>query len=77
MDNLIISIFEPAGYIKLIQVLITSLIFLYTIFSFILVRQVKLLNSGLKTDAAFLFSVLSYAHLLGAITLFIFSVILI
>lgn len=73
----LVAIMSPVGFVGIIHFFVNVMLFTYILYAFIIVRQVKSLNSGLKTDGAFLFAVLSYAHLLAAIILFIYSAILI
>ncbi|MFC1622286.1 DUF5657 family protein [Patescibacteria group bacterium] len=63
------DIFTPTGFIKLIQILVTFLVFLYTIFALLTIRQVKMLNTSLKTDAEFVFTVISYIHMFISLAL--------
>ena len=73
-DSLFLSLFEFAGFIKLINMLILVLIVFYTIFAFLVIRQVSLLNSSFKTDSSFLFTVLALGHLAASIFILIVSI---
>ncbi len=72
--DLIVSLFSPEGFSSLINILIVGIIVIYGIFSILVVRQVNLLNSSFKTDAAWFFTILSFVHLFLAGALVVISI---
>ena len=64
------------NFLVIVKVLILIAELIYGIFSFIVVRQVTLMNRTFQTDMGPLFSVLAYAHFFVVIAVFILTLIL-
>lgn len=74
ISNYIINIFTPTGFVDFIGLLIIVLELLYLFVSFIIMREVALMNRSLKTDAAKLFTVSAFIHFMLALILLVISI---
>lgn len=72
--NFVVNLFTPAGFVQIIQFLIVILEILYGLFAFIVVRQVRLMNSSFKTSYASVFTFLAFVHFFLAIGLVAISI---
>ena len=70
----LIFLFSPEGFGSIISFLLLVLEGLYLIFAFLLIRQVAIKNKSVKTQYAFLFTVLTWVHFFTAIVVFLTSV---
>jgi len=61
---------------KVMQALVISLQFLYALFAFIMVRQVKLMNTSFTTYAARTFTFLARMHFFAALGMIVLTLIL-
>lgn len=75
ITNQIVNMFSPEGFSGLITTLTIILEFAYVIFSFIQLRQVKLMNSSFKTTAAGFFRTLAGINFIASIILVVISLI--
>lgn len=67
-----LTILDP--FFKLIGYLFIPLVGLYVIFSFVLLRQVQLMNNGFKTLWAPMFAFLGSAHFFVSLVLLLITI---
>jgi hypothetical protein len=66
-------LFSPTGFVGIIQFLIVILELAYVMFSFIQVRQVKLMNTSFKTSASSVFTLVAAVNFLASVFLVVLS----
>ncbi|OGC45396.1 hypothetical protein A2V49_02345 [candidate division WWE3 bacterium RBG_19FT_COMBO_34_6] len=72
MMDFIFKINSMSTILNLFLLIITGF---YLFFGFLVVRQVKQLNSSFETDSSEILSLLSYAHFLATLALMVFILI--
>lgn len=77
LSNFVVNIFTPQGFVGLIHFLFVFLEILYVVFSFILTREVSLMNNSLSTVFSKLFSVISFVNFILSIGLVTLSLTLV
>lgn len=59
----------------LLHAFVAFVLFIYFVYSFLMVKQVKLLNRSFKTEASFILRSFAYGHLLATLLLLLLTVI--
>ena len=72
-SNIISNLLSPAGILTLAKVAIIIIELIYLVFSFIVIRQVSLMNKGFTTYLSVLFTFLAFAHFFAVVFLVILS----
>ena len=63
METLITNLLTPQGFGSFIKIGLTAIMVLYTLYSFIVLRQVDLMIKSFTTTSAVLFKTLAWMHL--------------
>ena len=63
------------GFFHLLGILLIVIEVIYIFYAFIIVRQVSLLNKSFMTEFSFVFTFLSYVHLLFSFVVFLTSLV--
>jgi hypothetical protein len=71
--NLLESMLSLQGVGVLLRLFISFILFIYLVFSFLVVKQVKLLNKSFQTEGAFLFMAFAYGHFIATLLLLLFT----
>jgi len=71
--NLLETIVSLQGIEIIMQLFISLIMVFYLVFAFLVVKQVKMLNRGFRTDAAFLLVSFSYGHFFATLLLLLFT----
>ncbi|OGC53742.1 hypothetical protein A3B64_01965 [candidate division WWE3 bacterium RIFCSPLOWO2_01_FULL_37_24] len=66
INNVLPQLFTLGGFVKLIEVLIVIIQIIYTVFAFLITRQVKLMNHSFHTDTSVVFGTIAWIHFLFA-----------
>ena len=74
--NTIAQLITPTGFVGIIGFLIVILELAYVIFSFIQMRQVKLMNTSFKTSATPLFTLAAMVNFLASVFLVVLSLVI-
>ena len=72
-SNIISNLLSPAGILTLAKVAIIIIELIYLVFSFIVIRQVSLMNKGFTTYLSVFFTFLAFAHFFAVVFLVILS----
>lgn len=68
------AIASPQGLETIVELFIAFVLSIYMIYSFLVVRQVKLLNKSFQTEAAFMLTSFAYGHFFATLLLLLFTV---
>ena len=68
------AIFNIQGASTLINGFLTFVLIVYTLFAFLVVRQVRQLNRSFQTEASFLLTTIAFGHFIATILLLLFTV---
>jgi len=71
--DIINNLLSPAGILTLAKVITLIIELIYLVFSFIVVRQVSLMNKGFTTYLSAFFTFLAFAHFFAVVFLVILS----
>jgi len=72
--NILSNITFINGIGTLVELFIAFILSMYLIFSFLVIRQVKLLNKSFQTEAAFLLTSFAYGHFFATLLLLLFTI---
>jgi len=70
------NLLSPAGILTLAKVIVLIIELIYLVFSFIVIRQVSLMNRGFTTYLSLFFTFLAFAHFFAAVFLVILSLVI-
>ncbi|RJR26856.1 hypothetical protein C4561_03720 [candidate division WWE3 bacterium] len=76
ITNSMLNLFSPQGFSSIMQMLAMFIQVVYVLFSFMLTRQVKIMNRSFSTSMATPFSFFANLHFLVAVALVIMSLII-
>ncbi len=72
---MIVPIFD-VDLLKVFEVLVICLLGVYTLFAFIIIRQVNLMTTSFDTEASALFTFVAALHFFAALLLLVFAVVI-
>lgn len=75
-DSTLFGPFVGASLFLVVKFMAITLIFIYILFALLVIKQVAMMNAVLKTKFAPFLAVMSYAHFLFALLIFVLSFIM-